>query len=513
MGQKGSKYARKHLLNNDETLKSNSVQPEPSTNGKLSDDSQVIWDILCEPYNFEKRFLDLSYEQQILMVVTLNDIIESQFRSPQKGAAAKFADLAEKHLEKIHFLTDSEIDTGNFEPLADDEKRVIRMDCYGKINQRPDHQLSHLYKFFKSPKQSVKARFSDYDLNNSPSWRVFRQFSSFRSIAFKVQCYLYKQHINPDALKVMTVNDYCDVIFNAFKPTDGNCAAHFIPHDKNVRTQLIKTFMRSCGKQFEEQLINNGNDPRCAASLCNAMRRFGHTDVNSLLVTETNFTARVLDDLHEAGYDISAFKIGDKIPPAFTNQLIDEDNGKLLLARDENGNVIDKSRLPTIEVHHKNAVQFAASNGYLAKANYPHNLLLVDALMHRSYYHLFDAVYKQNNMNNYYSRLNVNNPYMISILGFKEKDSIYFDFENTTAFKRREAEDKKYVVNYLQEMELRMQNEIDITEKYHIPYNSSAIQSSNRIINALSEKSEKTENMKRFAKWLSSQRNNKNDGR
>ena len=62
-------------------------------------------------------------------------------------------------------------------------------------------------------------------------------------------------------------------------------------------------------------------------------------------------------------------------------------------------------------------------------------------------------------------------------------------------------------------MELRMQNEIDITEKYHIPYNSSAIQSSNRIINALSEKSEKTENMKRFAKWLSSQRNNKNDGR
>ena len=133
--------------------------------------------------------------------------------------------------------------------------------------------------------------------------------------------------------------------------------------------------------------------------------------------------------------------------------------------------------------------------------------------MHRSYYHLFDAVYKQNNMNNYYSRLNVNNPYMISILGFKEKDSIYFDFENTTTFKRREAEDKKYVVNYLQEMELRMQNEIDITEKYHIPYNSSAIHSSNRIINALSEKTEKTENMKRFAKWLYSQRNNKNDGR
>lgn len=516
MGQKGSKYARKHLLDNTETQELNSAQPNHSAKNKLSDDNQIIWDILCEPYNFEKRFLNLSYKQQILMVVTLNDIIENQNKNPQKGAAAKFAGLAEKHLEKIHLLTDSEIDTGNFEPLADDEKRIIRMDCYGKINKRPDHQLSHLYKFFKSPKQSVKARFSDYDLNNSPSWRVFRQFDSFRSIAFKVQCYLYKQQINPDALKVMTVNDYCDVIFNTFKPLDENHAAHFIPQDKNIRIHLIKSFMRNCGKQFEEQLINKGNDPRCAASLCNAMKRFGHTDLGSLIITETHFTPRVLSDLQQAGYDVSQCRAGDKIPQAFINKLIDENKGKLLLARDKNGNPLDKSRLPTIEVHHKNAVQFTSSNGYgyLAKANYPHNLLLVDALMHRSYYHLFDAVYKQNNMNNFYSRLNVNSPYMISILGFNEKDSIYFDFENTANFQRRQSEDKKYVVNYLQEMEQRMQNEIDISEKYHIPYNSSAIQNSNRIMNSLAEKScEKSENMKRFAKWLSSQRKTKNGGR
>ena len=44
-------------------------------------------------------------------------------------------------------------------------------------------------------------------------------------------------------------------------------------------------------------------------------------------------------------------------------------------------------------------------------------------------------------------------------------------------------------------------------------YNSSAIQNSNRIMNSLAEKScEKSENMKRFAKWLSSQRQN-NSGR
>ena len=75
MGQKGSKYARKHLLDNTETQELNSAQPNHSAKNKLSNDNQIIWDILCEPYNFEKRFLNLTYKQQILMVVTLNDII------------------------------------------------------------------------------------------------------------------------------------------------------------------------------------------------------------------------------------------------------------------------------------------------------------------------------------------------------------------------------------------------------------------------------------------------------
>ncbi len=509
MGQKGSKYARKHLLQQNEAAAQKSAQPHQVLKDRLSDDNQIIWDILCEPNNFEERFLKLSYPQQILMVVTLHDIVKNQERNPQRGTAAKFADLAEEHLEKIHLLTDSQIDNGDFEPLADDEKRIIRMDCYGKINKRPDHQLSPLYKYFNAPKNAVTAKFSEYDLDNSPSWRVFKQFESFRSIANKVKYYLFKKQINPDALKVMTVNDYCDVIYNTFKPESENRAAHFIQPDKNIRVRLIKTFMRHCGSDFEQQLIRKGSDPRCAASLCNAMKRFGYTDTNSLIVTETNYTPRVLTDLNHAGYDVSALKIGDKISQAFTNQLIDENKGFLLLARDEKGAPLDKSSLPKLELHHKHAVQFTASSGYLAKANYPHNLLLVDAPMHRNYYHLFDAVYKQNQMNNFYQRLNVNNPYMVSILGFNEQDSIYFDFEKTAAFQKREAEDKANVVNYLQEMEQRMQNEIAVAEKYRIPYNNTAIQSSSNGLNLLAEKMGKnSENLQKFSKWLAAQRKN-----
>lgn len=513
MGQKGSKYARKHQIISPKANEQQSAAPHQAVKNKLSDDNQIIWDILSEPYHFEESFLNLSYQQQILMVVTLHDIIKNQEKNPLRGTAAEFADMAQIHLNKIHMLTDSSIDNGNFEPLADDEKRIIRMDCYGKINKRPDHQLSSIYKFFKDPKNAVKAKFTEYDLGNSPSWRVFRQFESFRSIEFRVKCYLYRQNINPDALKAMTVNDYCDVIYNTFVKADSRGTANFIAPEKNIRIRLIKAFMRHCGKDFEQLLINKGNDPRCAASLCNAMRRFGHTDIDTLSITETHYTPRILSDLAKAGYDVSMVSTGDEIAQSFVNLLIDENKEDLILARDEKGRLIDRSKLPRLEVHHKHAVQFTSSNGYLAKANYPHNLLLVDSLMHKNYYHLFGTVYKQNQMNNFYSRLNANNPYMVSILGFNERDSAYFNFENTQAFRKRESEDKRYVVNYLQEMENRMQNEIDISEKYHIPYNSSAIQNSNRIMNSLAEKScEKSENMKRFAKWLSSQRQN-NSGR
>ena len=514
MGQKGSKYARKHQTASPKINEQKSAAPHQAIKDKLSEDNQIIWDILSEPYNFEKSFLSLSYLQQIRMVTTLDEIIKNQEKNPSRGLAAEFANMAQVHLNKIHMLTASSIDNGNFEPLADDEKRIIRMDCYGKINKRPDHQLSPIYKFFKQPQNAVKAKFTDYDLDNSPSWRVFKQFESFRSIEFKIKCYLYRQSLNPDALKAMTVNDYCDVIYNTFVKADSHGVAHFIPHEKNIRVRLVKAFMRHCGKQFEQQLINKGNDPRCAASLCNAMRRFGHTDIDTLSVTETHYTPRVLADLAKAGYDVSKVKAGDEIAQSFVNQLIDENKESLILARNENGQLISKHKLPRLEVHHKHAVQFTSSNGYLAKANYPHNLLLVDSLMHKSYYHLFDRVYKQNQMNNFYSRLNADNPYMISILGFNERDSAYFDFENTPAFQKREAEDQKHVVNYLQEMEKRLQNEMDLVEQYHIPYNCSALQRNNSGISYLTQNLDKeSESLQRFSQWMKAQRKNGKGGR
>ena len=79
----------------------------------------------------------------------------------------------------------------------------------------------------------------------------------------------------------------------------------------------------------------------------------------------------------------------------------------------------------------------------------------------------------------------------------------------TISFKKREAEDKANIVNYMQEMEQRMQNEINIAEKYNIPYNNTAIQRSTAGLNFLTEKIGKnSENLQKFSKWLATQRKN-----
>lgn len=501
MRQKGSKYARKHRVEIPEPA-NEALFPHDSIRQKISDNDRVVWDILCEPDHFEKRFSKLTYPQQILMVVTLHDIISLQEKKKQSGYAREFAAMAEQHLQSIHKLTGSSLDEGIYEPLSNDEKRIIRMDCYGKIDWRKSYQLSALYKYFKKSENFKQSKLSDYDLNNSPSWRVFRQFQSFRSISLKIKQFLYKSKINPDALKVMTVSDFCDVIYNAYKKHDGDRSAAFILPENSIRIRLIRSFIQKCGNEFRMQLLQHGNDPRCVDSLCNALQRFGHCDTGSLLVTETYYTPRILKDLKRAGYDVAKIHIGDEIPQPFINELIDANKADLILARDESGKLLDKSRLPKLELHHKHAVQFSVSNGYLARANYPHNLVLVDSVMHAKYYHLFDRIVKQEKMNNYFSRLNINSATAISIIGFNRNDTICYDFEQTKEFQKRQAEDKFHVVNYLKEMEKRSLNEIEIMEKYNIPYLNNSNTTHSRTEDISEKIDENSENIKKFKKWL-----------
>ena len=135
-------------------------------------------------------FIKREKEEKLILLEKENLIKELQEKKKQSGYAREFAGMAEQHLQSIHKLTDSSLDEGIYEPLSHDEKRIIRMDCYGKIDLRKSYQLSPLYKYFKKNENLKQSKLSEYDLNNSPSWRVFRQFQSFRSISLKIKQFL-----------------------------------------------------------------------------------------------------------------------------------------------------------------------------------------------------------------------------------------------------------------------------------------------------------------------------------
>lgn len=493
MAHKGSKYARKHKQEN--------AKPE-AMHTKESEKNEDIWEIIYNPDNFTTKFLSLPYDRQIEMIVTLNRIIEQSYNKSLTQIEKVFVQTAEKHLDRINEMTNSSYDEGIYSPLATDEKKLIRMDCYGSINKRSKHQLSHLYMYFcKNQKGNFKL--SEYDMESSPSWKLFMQFESFRKITSKVKKYLYTSKINPEALKVMTVSDFCDVIFNAFKENDRAESAYFITANDDIKHRQIKSFMKYQGEAFQRRLIEKGIDERLVKSLCNAMKRFGVCELSVLSVVETHYTPRIITDLGKAKYDVSNIKVGDKIPQEFIDELIDSKKESLILARDENGYLLDKSVLPRLEMHHKKAVRFAANQDYIAKVNYPNNLVLVDALMHAKFYHLFDKIIKQNDIQTIYSRLNIDSRIMSSIIGFDIQDATYYDMEQTAAFRKREQEDKKYVVKYHEVMEERLYNEMNLVQKYGLPYSSSSIaKGSNSLKELTGSLGLDAEKMKVFKAWL-----------
>ena len=266
----------------------------------------------------------------------------------------------------------------------------------------------------------------------------------------------------------MTVNDYCDVIFNTFYDGNGE-KAHFIPSLNCIKNRFIRQFMKECGDAFYRVLMEKNIDERAVKSLCNKMRNYGLSDLESLTVTETHYTARALADLSKHGFDIRGIEVGEPISEKFINYLIDTDQESLIIARNPDGSLVDKYVLPRLEVHHNRAVQFADSE-YLASSNYPNRLVMLESKIHRQYYHLFDSIIKQNDIQNYFSRLNISSKYMRMRLGFAYEDAIMGDFENTAAFRKRAEEDKKHRVNYFEMQKILDNNKLKMQEKYNLDF-------------------------------------------
>ena len=435
-----------------------------------------LMDILLSPENFKKDFIALSLEKQLALIKLLYQTSEYGKQNSLTGVAKDFAEAAGYHLHTIHQYTGMTYDEGIYYKIAKDEKRLIRMDCYGCINKRQPHQLSAFYKYFLKTENRGQWPLDAYELNKSPMWRVFMQFAVFRKITPVIQKYLHRRGINPEALKVMRVNDFCDTVFNAFKTSNDDIKVSFVKESESIKAKFVKAFMQVCGDKYQKMLLQEGYRPEAVYSMCNAMKRHGVTDPSSVTVTSLTYTPRIIADLQKAGYNIPSSLTGAKIHRDFVDYLLEHHQEKLIQARDEDGNPITAEDLPHLQFHHLEAVMFAGSKGYIASTNYLDKGLLVDSRIHSGYIHLFDNIIKQNDeLEQYYSRLNAENKNMCLMIGFSPRQKLFADFTNNLEFVKQANEDKKYVVKYFDMMQEVLQNEALIAEKYGINYSRTAV--------------------------------------
>lgn len=460
MAKKRATYAEKHKF----------IRAE---NGVLGNPNEVSYAPLLKIFdnknNFENTFLTLSYKEQILVVKYLINIANGKNIVQQKGVHEYFQEHALTLLEHIHWMTNSFYENDNsFFPISKDERRLLRMECYGSISRRTEKDLSHAYKFFKSEYNIGNFPLSSYNLTASPMWKVFQQFTSFRSITPQIRRFLYNSQINPEALKIMSINDFCDVIHATFAERPEMPIAYFM--QTGLKNQFVIDIMRFYGKDFAKHLIKNRHiDRRAAYSLVRMMSLYGLCNPKLVVITETHYTKRIIEDLKSAGYPTEKLRIGAKIPEIVIQKLFDNHDEQLIVARDKKGNPLSNECLPSYQVHHKGAIKFADNKLGLAGTNYKSNMMLAEEQMHQIYFHGFDDIRDIGKNECFYSRLNVILPDIVIMDGFDSTNNAFcYDFAHTPEQIRRETEDKKYMTNYWKCKIEYLQNVIEISKKYGI---------------------------------------------
>ena len=432
MARKGSKYARKHNID----------QPQKKKN-KFED--EAFYDVIYDDHEFIDVFNSLSLTDQIKAYQVLKKLAETSTNKVSRAEKRLILTSRDK-LETINKNAGLKKEDLLRYPLSTDEHHIIRMDCYGSIDKRPAHQLSNYYKdMLKNPLEK-KIKPSQYNLEQAPMWKVFRQFENFRKIEPQIKEYLSKNKINPNILNIMGVKDFSDIIYKTFKKND-DLKVSFVEKDSD-RNAFVKELVRVSGDAIFDVLNSQGHDNRYIHSLLNAMRMYGVTDVSHIIITETNFTERVLADLKKAKISVDDYAVGDKIPQDMVEYLFRHDKGILIAARDENGNRLKSADFPSFEVHHKVAVSESGKLPCLPQVNYRSNYLLVESNIHQIVLHGYDKLVVQQGKEAYRCRMEFVDEHLAFMAGFTADKQLSVNWRNYEEFVRREAEDQKYVVSY-----------------------------------------------------------------
>lgn len=499
MANKGSKYARKQAEKNKNLEDEITVSPFT-----FLEDGEFL-DVIYDDVSYFDIFNHLSLTDQIKAYRILKRLAASRYDTTLSETDRQLAENSWYKLETINKAVGLKIEEKQHYPLSADELHIIRMNCYGAIDARPRHQLSRFYKELISKPMSQSQPYKNYNLDQAPCWQLFRQFSDFRKLEPAIRSYLHHQQINPEILPLMGVRDFSDLIFRTFRKDEKQTKVFFSEYG-TPRNNYVKAMARKFSKKIAEILRKEGYDERYICSLLNAMRMFGKSDAEKLIITETHFTPRVLHDLQKAGIATEEYKIGEEIPQELVERLISLDQGKLLTARDETGAELKGKDFPSFEVHHINAVVESGRLANLAAANYRHNFLLVNSAIHRHILHGFDKLVVFGKKEAYSQRMELTNPCVTFMFGLRPDQQIEYDWTKQKSFKKQAEEDSRFIVSYEEIMNSLAENrqryldnsktvEFDIDNVVQVIRHKKAIE-------AMKIKKKKTEMTNGLAKWL-----------
>lgn len=432
MAKKGSKYARKHLFD------------EPSKQ-RNEFEGEAFYEVIYDDHLFLDVFSGLELPEQIKAYQVLKKLAETSVKGVSRAEKKLILNSRDK-LDAINKSAGLKTEEMLRYPLSADEHHIIRMDCYGTVDYRPNHQLSSFYKDILKHPLDERLSPNDYDLENAPMWKVFRQFKNFRKIEPQIKEYLSNNNVDPYILKVMGVKDFSDIIFKAFRKENEHKVS-FTEGDSE-RNAFVKELVKAKGDVIYDILDAHGYDRRYIYSLINAMKSYGTTDASHIIITETHFTEKTLTDLEKAKIPVKDYNVGDEIPQDLVDYLFRHDQGMLIAARDEKLNLLKSSEFPSFEVHHKVAVSESGRLPCLAQVNYRNNYLLVESNIHQIVLHGYDKLVVQEGKEAYRCRMEFEDTYLSFMAGFNSDDKISVNWNDYEEIQEKETEDQKYLVSY-----------------------------------------------------------------
>lgn len=399
----------------------------------------------------------LSYGSKIRDYAQKNNLKEQDAREEVRNILIiKLQNLGLNHVKKQHY------------PLPREIKHIIRMDFYGTVrksdpngplNKRTSEVYNHC-----NPEATKNLTPKDYDLSQSPTWMVYRQFKSFRLLEKIVVNKLIKLGFTPQQCKHFNAYDYSDILFKHFatKKKHADTEEHNASIFLGARHRFVKKFIKKHEAKFRNHLNITGVDKRYSDILIHNMLTKGITA--NVEVIDPTYSKKQIKILKKQGVIPAHIKIGDKITDEHIKSiraanLLDE-----ILTRDKSGMPISG---PALSVHHKIAVTDSGERTNFSEVNLFKNLCLVVGEYH-TVAHCLDKTISSNGSEAYVSRIELD-PDLIFFGGFNPSFQIHHHFKEQQNINSAEIILKNY-----QEQEKNPNRNIDtsVSEKKKLPKGS-----------------------------------------